>query len=396
MQIEDKIKSYIKNYFTPEEKAILRNYYTDSYEADDTVVNDTEYQNLSKLCKVLIQSPLSDKYRIEVGPSCRYLINKLVNTYVDDTTLVLTTEQEHSSVKNALSTAKNLMILNVDSLYSHKIYDKVVEEFKNRKCNKIFLLMAGTLPGTFEVINQKFFTNLKATLLQNNIPNLFILDDCQGCGFIVRSYDLFDGILATGHVFIPGFDMGILFTKLNKKIGYFNKTGLKHLVEKINIILKHRDKALVFNSLLSEYFDNELNNLGFEKFNNQALHRFAFKITNNTFTQKQYDDLIKYKIRLSDSHTPITNISIRCHEMMIQDPDKVIKGLELTKKLLKKIYRAKELGINKNTIYSNKKIINENDQSFQYLDDFYKFTPEIAEKVKSILLQQSLNNIKTR
>ncbi|MBR2247613.1 MAG: hypothetical protein IJ880_11455 [Bacilli bacterium] len=396
MQIEDKIKSYIKNYFTNEEKDILRNYYFDNYENDDVSLDDSEYQNLSKLCKTLIQSPLSDKYRIEVGPSCRYLINRLVNTYVDDTTLVLTTEQEHSSVKNALKEVKNLMVLNVDSLYLYETYDKVIKEFKNKKCDKVFLLMAGTLPGTFEVINQKFFTNLKATLLQNNIPSLFILDDCQGCGFIVRSYDLFDGILATGHVFIPGFDMGILFTKLNKKIGYFNKTGLKHLVEKISIILKHRDKALAFNDLLSEYFDYELNKLGFEKFNNQALHKFAFKITNNTFTQKQYDDLIKYKVRISDSHTPITNISIRCHEIMIQDPDKVIKGLELTKKLLKKIYRAKELGIDKNIIYSNEKIINENDQSFQYLDDFYKFTPDVAEKVKQVLLQQTIINSRVR
>lgn len=396
MQIEDKIKSYIKNYFTNEEKDILRNYYFDNYENDDVSLDDSEYQNLSKLCKTLIRSPLSDKYRIEVGPSCRYLINRLVNTYVDDNTLVLTTEQEHSSVKNALKEVKNLMVLNVDSLYLYETYDKVIKEFKNKKCDKVFLLMAGTLPGTFEVINQKFFTNLKATLLQNNIPSLFILDDCQGCGFIVRSYDLFDGILATGHVFIPGFDMGILFTKLNKKIGYFNKAGLKHLVEKISIILKHRDKALAFNDLLSEYFDYELNKLGFEKFNNQALHKFAFKITNNTFTQKQYDDLIKYKVRISDSHTPITNISIRCHEIMIQDPDKVIKGLELTKKLLKKIHRAKELGINKNIIYSNEKIINENDQSFQYLDDFYKFTPEIAEKVKQVLLQQTMINSRVR
>lgn len=396
MQIENKIKSYIKNYFTDEEKSVLRHYYFDNYEVDDTALSDLEYQNLSKLCKTLIQSPLSDKYRIEVGPSCRYLINRLVDTYVDNKTLVLTTEQEHSSVKNALKTVKNLMVLNVDSLYLYETYNRVIEEFKNKKCDKVFLLMAGTLPGTFEVIKQKAFINLKATLLQNNIPSLFILDDCQGCGFITRDYDLFDGILATGHVFIPGFDMGILFTKLNKKIGYFNKTGLKHLIEKIKIILKHRDKALMFNSLLSEYFNYELNELGFEKFNNQALHKFAFKITDNTFTQKQYDELIKYKVRVSDSHTPITNISIRCHEIMIQDPDKVIKGLELTKKLLKKIYRAKELGINKDTVYSNEKIINENDQSFQYLDDFYKFAPEAAEKVKQILLQHTINNIKVR
>lgn len=396
MQIEDKITNYIKNYFTEEERSVLRAYYLDKYEIDDTTIADTEYQNLTKLCKTIIKSPISDKYRIEVGPSCSYLIHKLVDTYVDNSTLVLTTEQEHSSVKDALKTAKNILVLNVNDLYSHEICDKVVEEFKSRKCNKVFLLMAGTLPGTFEVIKQKAFTNLKATLLKNNIPNLFILDDCQGCGFIFRDYDLFDGILATGHVFIPGFDMGILFTKLNKKIGYFNKTGLKHLVEKINIILKHRDKALTFNNLLSEYFDNELTNLGFEKFNNQALHRFAFKITNNPFTQEQYDDLIKYKVRVSDSHTPITNISIRCHEIMIQDPDKVIKGLELTKKLLKKIYRVKELGMNKDIIYSNEKIINENDQSFQYLDDFYKFTPEVAEKVKQVLLQQTMINFRVR
>ena len=396
MQIENKIKSYIKNYFTDEEKSVLRHYYFDKYEADDTTLNDTEYQNLSKLCKALIQSPLSDKYRIEVGPSCRFLINRLVDTYIDDDTLVLTTEQEHSSVKNALKTVKNLMVLNVNTLYLHETYNKVLEEFKNKKCNKIFLLMAGTLPGTFEVIKQDFFISLKTILLENKIPNIFILDDCQGCGFIFRDYDIFDGILATGHVFIPGFDMGILFTKLNKRIGYYNKTGLKHLIEKINIILKHKDKALMFNDLLSEYFNYELNELGFEKFSNQALHKFAFKITNNTFTQKQYDDLIKYKVRVSDSHTPITNISIRCHEIMIQDPDKVIKGLELTKKLLKKIYRAKELGINKDTVYSNEKIINENDQSFQYLDDFYKFAPEAAEKVKQVLLQHTINNIKVR
>lgn len=394
MNIETKIYDYIKNYFTPEDKAVLRHYYFDSYDKDDTSLSDVEYQKLSKLCKTLIQSPLSDKYRIEVGPSCSFLINKIVENYIDDTTLVLTTEQEHSSVKTALSNVKNCLVLNVKDLYQEITYIQILKNYKQSKCNKVLLLMAGTMPGTFEVIKEEFFIKLRAKLTENHIPAMFILDDCQGCGFIFRDYNIFDGVLATGHVFIPGFDMGILFTKMNKKLGYYNKTGLKHLVEKINIILKTRDKALQFNELLSEYFKNEIDNFGFEKFNNQAPHRFAFKIENNTFTQKQYNDFIKYRIRLGDSDTYITNISIRLHEVMIQSPEKILFGLKQTKKLLKKIATAKELSINAaKANYSNKQIIDTNNALlFKYLDEFYCFNPTEAIAVKQILQNYSIKS----
>jgi hypothetical protein len=394
VNIETKIYDYIKNYFTPEDKAVLRHYYFDSYDKDDTSLADVEYQKLSKLCKTLIRSPLSDKYRIEVGPSCSFLINKIVENYIDDTTLVLTTEQEHSSVKTALSNVKNCLVLNVKDLYQEITYIQILKNYKQSKCNKVLLLMAGTMPGTFEVIKEEFFIKLRAKLTENRIPAIFILDDCQGCGFIFRDYNIFDGILATGHVFIPGFDMGILFTKMNKKLGYYNKTGLKHLVEKINIILKTRDKALQFNELLSEYFKNEIDNFGFEKFNNQAPHRFAFKIENNTFTQKQYDDFIKYRIRLGDSDTYITNISIRLHEVMIQSPEKILFGLKQTKKLLKKIATAKELSINAaKANYSNKQIIDTNNALlFKYLDEFYCFNPTEAIAVKQILQNYSIKS----
>lgn len=388
MDIEKQIYDYIDNYFTESEKSVLRHYYFNNYDVDDTVLMDSEYQKLTVLCKALIKSPLSEKYRIEVGPSCRFLINRVCETYIDDNTLVLTTEQEHSSVKSALKNVKHCLVINVNELYKKSTLTNILNTYKNTNSNKIVLLMAGTLPGTFEVIQQEFFIELRKNLNESNIPSIFILDDCQGCGFIFRDYTIFDGILATGHVFIPGFDMGIFFTKLDKKLGYYNKTGLKHLIEKISIILKTRDKAMQFNALLSEYFKNELNNFGFEKFNNQAPHKFAFKLENTTFTQKQYDDLIKYKVRLGDSDTYITNISIRCHEMMIQSPEKVIAGLKQTKGLLKKIARAKELQpISKtNSEHSNKQVINTDSSiSFEYLDDFYKFNPIDAIKVKQIL-----------
>lgn len=387
MDIEKQIYDYIDNYFTESEKSVLRHYYFNNYDVDDTVLMDSEYQKLTALCKALIKSPLSEKYRIEVGPSCRFLINKVCEAYIDDNTLVLTTEQEHSSVKSALKNVKHCLVLNVCDLYKENTLINILNTYKDTNCDKIFLLMAGTLPGTFEVINQEFFIELRNNLSKNNIPSIFILDDCQGCGFVFRDYNIFDGILATGHVFIPGFDMGIFFTKLDKKLGYYNKTGLKHLIEKISIILKTRDKAMQFNTLLSEYFKNELNNLGFEKFNNQAPHKFAFKLENTTFTQKQYDDLIKYKVRLGDSDTYITNISIRCHEMMIQSPEKVLTGLKQTKSLLKKIARTKELQPSVvNIEHSNKQVINTDSSiSFEYLDDFYKFNPTDAIKVKQIL-----------
>jgi hypothetical protein len=94
-------------------------------------------------------------------------------------------------------------------------------------------------------------------------------------------------------------------------------------------------------------------------------------------------------VKISDSDTYITNISIRCHEMMIQTPEKMLTGLKQTKTLLKKIARSKELHPDLDLTFSNEKIIDTgNMQEFDYLDDFYKFTPEEAVLVKQRLIQQ--------
>ena len=400
--IEKKITNYLNGYFTPTELQIMKKYYIHDYGHDDTSFNDPEYLQLTNLYKKLLNIANEGKYRIEVDESGRALIKKLFERYVTSDTLVVTTIEEHFSVTDEINKLDQNHVFKIciggEEHLSKNLIDKILSKYIENGCKNIFLLIPGVVPGFSTIINQVLLNNIKATLLKKQIPHVFVLDDCQGILNIKRDYGIFDAILMSTHVLFLGFDMGILFTRLDKKIGFVNKTGLKRFSEKLEILSNHKDKANQFNILLTEYFNPILDN-NFIRKANTAPQYFTLNL-NNIKNQAKYTKELytKYRITINDTNAPISWLRIRLHETLIQKPAHFIEGLQKTTQILRKLEMQKSL---------DEKVIpieqyfdyNEIDikDVFDMENEFYNFkTPQEIMQAKQIIMSQMLGFNRSR
>lgn len=342
--IEERIKEYIDNFYEDDKDLATIAKFQKLSIKDDTIVDSLEYKTIcASVFNLLKNTNLTNKYRIEIDKSCTSLIQKLFNTYVDDSTFVITSSHDHKATTSLLKD-KNQYIVNLFRLQDKqeriKIFQEMLAAFKKSKCTNIFCMMVGTTPHSAIVIDQDFFIELKNMFVKNSLPHLMFLDDCQGIFILERNYEIFDGFLATGHVLSHLFpDVGLLFTKLPQKIGYLNKQTLIDLYNKIKIIVKYKDKAKNFNALINEYFAGS----SFEQYTNEASHQFALSLR-NTINNPKYDNkFIKYGIRFNPINCEDNFVRLRYHEVIIQDPDVFIKGLHELKTHLNKLSRFKEL-----------------------------------------------------
>lgn len=351
--------SYLKSFYSQEERTELSrlNHIKIDLTKNDCTTQDKEYQALNSLYKELLDSDFLNDYRIEVGPNCTFLIEELFKRYVTDDTFVLVTEQEHPAVKYFLTT-KNIHVLLVEDIDKKDVIKRILRKYKKSKCKSFFLMMAGVIPGSAKFLKQEFFVNLKQSLIANHIPNVLILDDCQGIYMANRDYSIFDGILGTAHVLIKSdFEMGILLTKLPQRIGYINKAGLKAFVKGLQIICKHKQAANEFHSIFKELFKDEIDNNTFEIKNDQAKHMLVIQANQVPFNQKYADQMEKANITFSELNSPVGTIRLRYQEAITKDPDIYINEyIPKLKKILRALKRAKE--VRENLVFDNSVNIN--------------------------------------
>lgn len=347
MTIEEKIKHYIDNFYETEDLVQITKPMGTSF-VDDILSNDVQYISLcNRVLDLLNNSALKDKYRIEIGESCTYLIDKLFKAYVDENTFIVTSSHDHEATTSRLGN-NPVYRVNIfdtqDSKKSIKVFQDIINQFETSKCTKIFCIMVGTAPHATVTIDQNFFKALKTVFIRNNIPHMMVLDDCQGIFMIERNYDVFDAFLATGHVLSCLFpDFGILFTKLDKKLGYMNKQMLSDLYNKLQLIDKYKDKANQFNGLMTEYFKSFINDTEFKPYTQEANHQFALALP-QTINNPKYDSkFIKYGIEFNPIDCKDNFVRLRYHEVIIQDADTFIKGLTELKTHLNKLLRFKEM-----------------------------------------------------
>ena len=359
-EIEKEIKDYLDNFFTPNELIELStNINPQKHDFDDTTPNDPQYINACKLLfDKLKNSALLDKYRIEVGPNCTYLIEQLFKTYVDKDTFLVISSHEHNATTKQITTPENkkymIYVQKRSELLKNKesIIKDILTKFKESGCKKIFCIMVGTTPHTTITVDQEFFIALKNGFVAADVPHIMVLDDCQGLYMIERNYDIFDAFLGTTHVLYPLLDpMGIIFTKLPKKIGFIQRKSLLDLNDKLNILLKSKEKAIQFNSLLSKYFESILQDTGFEKYENEAPHQFGIHL-DKTKTDMRWDkELITYGIKFNPVESFDNFVRMRYQEIIVQSSDAFIEGLNKLSKVLYKLKHYKQFGLDVN--YSN-------------------------------------------
>jgi hypothetical protein len=265
---------------------------------------------------------------------------------------VLTTEQEHPAVKYFLNT-DNIYVLQVEDINKRDVIKRIIRKYKQSKCKNFFLMMAGVIPGSAKILDQNFFVELKQALIINKIPNVLILDDCQGIYMVDRDYSIFDGILGTAHVLIKSnFEMGILLTKLPHKIGYINKAGLNAFKDGLQIICNHKSDAKKFNTIFKQLLKTEIDGKAFEIKEGQAPHMLVLSANRVPFNQKYADRMEASEITFSELNSPIGMIRLRYQEAVNKDPEVYINTyIKELKRILKALKRAKEL--KENTDFNN-------------------------------------------
>lgn len=342
MDIEEKqIKDYIDNFYTIDQiKILTKKCLTNTF--DDADINNIEYTNICNKILSLLDGKLKDKYRIEIEDHCRILIKKLFETYVDKDTLVITSSHDHQTVTDLVGDNKHIVNAFEAINEPDKAVEKIITSFKKSKCLKIFFIMVATAPQIAITIPQEFFNKVKQSFINNKIPHIMILDDCQSIFIIDKNYEIFDGFLATSHVLSPLLSrLGLLFTKLPQKIGYRNKQTLNDFYSKLEVIKSTANKASKFNELLYNYFKPTLSKTGFDVFESESPHQFSIHlpdVINNLYNNR----FLSYGIIFNPVNARNNFLRLRYHEIVIQDSNEFIKVLPEIKKVLNKLSRFRE------------------------------------------------------
>lgn len=235
--------------FTDEELKFLDIPRNDHPEINEDKYTDLEieYFNHLKMSNLDISN-----YTISFEKCATDFINLLFDEYVDDKTLVITTENEHENVTKRANLCKNVIKFTNHDIRTNNIR-KIVPLLSKYK--KAFVYIIGTHISTGEITPQQFLINLKQSLKRDKLPNIFVLDDVHGMFLVPRDYTLFDYILNTAHALIKGYDVGILISNKNKKqFGIRAYNWGKDYLNKLDLLFTRKDKLLSFKNVCEEYF----------------------------------------------------------------------------------------------------------------------------------------------
>ena len=379
MGIEAKLKDYIDNFY--EEKDLLTMakpivFNTDNIQNDTPYYPDKYKDICNKILRLLDNIDLLDKYRIEVDYRCRFLTEKLLKTYVDSDSLVITSNSDHNTTLDLLN-SYNTCIIDRNKIKDNQelVIENIVTEFKNGHYKKLFFIMVSTVSQLCVSIDEGFFAKLKAVLVKEQIPHIMVLDSCQDIFIIKKNYEVFDAFLATSHVLsclLP--KVGLLFTKLPKRVGFVNTEILNLIYPKLEIINKYKDKAIIFNNLMYEYFKPTMERLNFNIFENETPHQFSIALPNTIIQDKWDIQFAPYNIRFNPINSNFNFVRLRYHELIIQDSSKLLEALKSLKSILKQIHFHQQYDINK--VYDNKK---------RDLNKYFKPLANLSPKIKILL-----------
>lgn len=206
--------------------------------------------NLDKLkADIIAEIPSINKdgFTLRTSDCATDLIEQLFNHYVDDSTLVLTTNYEHPVVCECLDKCKNVKKIDIT-----KPVDALEVYQECQKYKSIFCYMIGV---TNNFVNETSYATLhivRHVLNQLSKPSVFVLDDCQGFLIRTRDWSMFDYIVTTAHAFLP-MDLGVTFCK-SPFAGFGNLDVPESYLHVITQIKQKLPRIFLFNSCMQEFF----------------------------------------------------------------------------------------------------------------------------------------------
>ena len=260
------------------------------------------------------------------------IIRKIFKKEVDDDTLVITTNYEHTAVQECVQNCNNVYKFDMDKIRNYETNEVI---FLAKKYKKVFVYIIGTSLASGEIIPQLFFDQLKQELTKYDIPHKIVIDDVHGMFITPRDYSMFDYVLYTAHALVPGYDMGMLISKTDD-IGFtYYDWGDKYL-ERLDIVLKRRAKIMMFKNVMFQLLNKTFcNKKYFRYYDYTTNHIFAVETKELYFTKEEYDKLHSYRIRITKEPSYYSWIRIRYQELTKQPYEKAIEGLHYLDRLIK-------------------------------------------------------------
>lgn len=339
LSIEHIIYNFINSFYTEKERLMIKSDLLTAFNVEDFTLdfNSLEWKNIEDKYKSLLHYTNLNDFHLEVADRASYFIHKIFEKYVNDDVFVIHSSFEHPNVLKELEKVKNKKCLFFNQLISFNL-DDIMAEYKASGCNKIFVYVPGTSVCTGQIIPQNFFIKIKNTCERLNINCILVCDDVHGMFITPRDYSIFDFVLYTCHSYIPGFDMGMLWSKSTDTLGFTNIKRAQLYYNKLVLFLNSFNKIRLFPILLCEYFAEELEYTEhLDLYTNTTPHIFALKTKGLLFNQEYYDKCNNFKVELGETRAYINFIRMRIQEFILEDPDFIIKALQTTKKVIKSI-----------------------------------------------------------
>jgi len=294
--------------------------------------NDS-YESLCKeWIKYLPYSNLNSNTTITVDDCETNIIDKLFSLYVNDETLVISSNKEHPSVTNNLDKCKNKIILDYENDILKLNYSKIINEISKYK--NVFVIIVGTHVSNGMITPQCFFVTLKEIL--KNVNHKIVLDDAQGIFLVHRDYSIFDYILGTAHATIERYNMGICISNNNQEIGFRYGNWLEEHIKRIDILSKRLYKLSEFRNMMTNYYYNRiLHSANFSLYTNPLVSPNIFSIIdkNKLFTNV-YEELADNHMELDGIRDGDINY-VRFRGQYFVGDDRLYKAIGVVDKFLK-------------------------------------------------------------
>lgn len=302
---------------------------------DEYTGNETDLPSNEEFFNRLPMCNLSKPYSVRVDKCATTLIQGLFDTYIDDDTLVIYTENEHYKIKEILNTFKNRLVLSYDDILKLNM-SKIASSLS--KFKKVFVYIIGTQLSSGEITPQYFFIKLKELLNTYKCHYKLVLDDVHGMYFVPRNYSLFDYIIGTTHALIPTYHMGILIGKEN--MNKFGKNGyhwINDYFKALDVLLSRKEKIYQFNYVLEQSLADILAKGKCHLLTQKAPHLFAIKTDQINFNQEFKNEMDEYGIRLEGVNNELKYILLRVSQFII-NPHNLKEGIETLKIALDYMY----------------------------------------------------------
>jgi hypothetical protein len=330
--MQNYINKYINDFFTKEEKQLFLINNNELYHSNKS------WGDIENEYKQLTQSSGLQNFHMKTAESASYFIHHIFQKHVDEQTFVVY-GFVHSAIKEETDKISNKYQIKHSDVINFDV-DKIIYLYKNSGCNKIFIY----LPQTIEqkILLQAFCEKLKKTLCNSDIEHIIVLDDVATMFIIPKDYSYFDYVIFTCHSLVPTFDCGLLFYKECVDFGSEDSAKAELYLKPLQVILSKRDKLLLFDQILYQYFAEELHHDLFyvpEKTSPNIFH-ILYKDNqklSSSIVNKYKDKLASFCINCNES-----GISICCCHFIKQDAAVMMEGLAQLKSVIQKCIKLKE------------------------------------------------------